>query len=140
MLNLFDYWSNVTHQSQKYVWFKISATVVLFQCNSCDSNGVLEGRWSDKYPDDCTVPWKWTGSVPIIQEYHTNGNKPVRFGQCWVFSGLLTTSRSSIKNTSNGENCISRSSMKIMMCVSRSTLKIMMVSRWTILLVGCQNR
>lgn len=60
-------------------------------CNSCDSNGVLAGRWSDKYPDDCTLPWKWTGSVPIIQEYHTNGNKPVRFGQCWVFSGLLTT-------------------------------------------------
>ncbi|XP_061163018.1 protein-glutamine gamma-glutamyltransferase K-like [Saccostrea echinata] len=60
-------------------------------CNSCDSDGVLEGRWTSEYPEDCTVPWKWTGSVPIIREYHTNGNKPVRYGQCWVFSGLTTT-------------------------------------------------
>ena len=62
-----------------------------FQCNSCDSNGVLAGRWTSKYPDDCTKPWKWTGSVAIIKEYHTNGNKSVRYGQCWVFSGLVTT-------------------------------------------------
>ncbi|XP_062606397.1 protein-glutamine gamma-glutamyltransferase K-like [Saccostrea cucullata] len=62
-----------------------------FQLNSCDSNGVLEGRWTAEYPDDCTVPWKWTGSVPIVKEYNTNGNKPVRYGQCWVFSGLTTT-------------------------------------------------
>lgn len=60
-------------------------------CNSCDNDGVLAGRWTKEYPKDCTVPWKWTGSVPIVKEYHTNGNKPVRYGQCWVFSGLLTT-------------------------------------------------
>ncbi|XP_048752164.2 protein-glutamine gamma-glutamyltransferase K-like isoform X2 [Ostrea edulis] len=60
-------------------------------CNSCDSDGVLEGRWTSEYPEDCTKPWNWAGSVAIIKEYHSNGNKPVRYGQCWVFSGLLTT-------------------------------------------------
>ncbi|XP_012943258.1 protein-glutamine gamma-glutamyltransferase K [Aplysia californica] len=58
--------------------------------NSCDDNGVLEGRWTEKYPKDCTLPWSWTGSVKILKEFMDSG-KPVKFGQCWVFSGLVTS-------------------------------------------------
>ncbi|XP_076448843.1 protein-glutamine gamma-glutamyltransferase K-like isoform X2 [Babylonia areolata] len=58
--------------------------------NSNDDNGVLEGRWTSKYPKDSTVPWAWTGSVKILQQFMET-KKPVRYGQCWVFSGIVTT-------------------------------------------------
>ncbi|XP_041375251.1 protein-glutamine gamma-glutamyltransferase K-like [Gigantopelta aegis] len=60
------------------------------QTNSMDDNGVLQGRWTDTYPKNCTVPWAWTGSVAILRQFVKSG-KPVKFGQCWVFSGLTTT-------------------------------------------------
>ena len=55
-----------------------------------DDDGLLEGRWTSEYPKGCTKPWEWTGSVPIIEQYYNIG-KTVQFGQCWVFSGVLTT-------------------------------------------------
>ncbi|XP_053404043.1 hemocyte protein-glutamine gamma-glutamyltransferase-like isoform X2 [Mercenaria mercenaria] len=57
--------------------------------NSCDNNGVLTGNWSGEY-DDGTSPLEWTGSVAILEEYF-NTKAPVQFGQCWVFSGVVTT-------------------------------------------------
>ncbi|XP_065196602.1 uncharacterized protein LOC135828093 [Sycon ciliatum] len=59
-------------------------------CNSADNNGVLEGNWSGDYSDG-TKPWIWQGSAAILEEYVNNGEQPVKFGQCWVFSGLYTT-------------------------------------------------
>ncbi|WAR12501.1 TGMH-like protein, partial [Mya arenaria] len=32
----------------------------------------------------------WTGSTAILEQYYRN-KKPVRYGQCWVFSGVLTS-------------------------------------------------
>ncbi|KAH3778779.1 protein-glutamine gamma-glutamyltransferase 4-like isoform X2 [Dreissena polymorpha] len=58
--------------------------------NSMDDNGLLEGRWTSEYPKGCTRPSDWTGSVPIIEEFYRTG-RPVKFGQCWVFSGVITT-------------------------------------------------
>lgn len=58
--------------------------------NSNDDNGVLIGNWSGNY-DDGTAPWSWTGSAAILEQYLTSGGKPVRYGQCWVFSGVCTT-------------------------------------------------
>lgn len=58
--------------------------------NSLDNDGMLEGRWTSEYPDDCTKPTSWTGSVPIVKEYMET-KEPVKYGQCWVFSGLTTT-------------------------------------------------
>lgn len=58
--------------------------------NSLDNNGILEGRWTKEYPEDSTKPTAWTGSVPIIKEFMET-KEPVRYGQCWVFSGLITT-------------------------------------------------
>lgn len=56
--------------------------------NSVDDNGILIGRWQPPY-DEGTAPWEWNGSVGIIEEYMKNG--PVKYGQCWVFSAVVTT-------------------------------------------------
>lgn len=57
--------------------------------NSCDQGGILTGNWSGDY-EGGRKPWEWTGSVKILKQYYDTG-KSVDFGQCWVFSGLITT-------------------------------------------------
>jgi len=52
--------------------------------------GILEGRWTETYPKNSTAPSEWTGSVAILKEYAKKHNT-VRYGQCWVFSGVTTT-------------------------------------------------
>lgn len=47
------------------------------------------GNWSGNY-ENGRSPTFWNGSVNILQEYYRT-KKPVRYGQCWVFSGVLTT-------------------------------------------------
>nr|CAD7265055.1 unnamed protein product [Timema shepardi] len=51
--------------------------------------GVIHGRWDGEYKDG-TAPAAWTGSVAILEEYLTTG-KEVKYGQCWVFAGVVTT-------------------------------------------------
>ncbi|GFO23757.1 hemocyte protein-glutamine gamma-glutamyltransferase-like [Plakobranchus ocellatus] len=63
---------------------KLSAMV-----NSNDDGGVLVGNWSGEYSDGKS-PLSWTGSVAILEKYWEN-KRPVKFGQCWVFSGVITT-------------------------------------------------
>lgn len=58
--------------------------------NSPDNDGVVEGNWSEKF-DGGVPPTKWTGSSKIIRKYYST-KKSVKFGQCWVFSGVVTTS------------------------------------------------
>ncbi|XP_069490085.1 protein-glutamine gamma-glutamyltransferase K isoform X2 [Ambystoma mexicanum] len=57
--------------------------------NSMDDNGVVAGDWSGDYSAG-TNPTAWVGSVDILLRYHQTG-APVKFGQCWVFSGVCTT-------------------------------------------------
>ncbi|XP_068090597.1 protein-glutamine gamma-glutamyltransferase 4 [Hyperolius riggenbachi] len=57
--------------------------------NSNDDNGVLVGNWSGRYSAGVS-PTAWTGSSAILQQYYKT-KKPVMFGQCWVFSGVVTT-------------------------------------------------
>nr|CAD7195290.1 unnamed protein product [Timema douglasi] len=63
------------------------------QVNSNDEDvsvaGVIHGRWDGDYKDG-TAPAAWTGSVAILEEYLTTG-KEVKYGQCWVFAGVVTT-------------------------------------------------
>ena len=47
------------------------------------------GKWTGNN-DDGKPPAFWNGSVKILKEYY-NTKKPVRYGQCWVFSGVMTT-------------------------------------------------
>jgi len=58
--------------------------------NDSDEEGILSGRWDGEYSDG-VAPYKWTGSVRILEEYVKNGHQPVKYGQCWVFSALTTT-------------------------------------------------
>ncbi|KAL3860744.1 hypothetical protein ACJMK2_010819 [Sinanodonta woodiana] len=57
--------------------------------NSPDDSGVLAGNWSGNYAGG-TSPLDWAGSVAILEEFYKT-KCPVKFGQCWVFSGLVTT-------------------------------------------------
>jgi len=57
--------------------------------NSQDDEGVLVGNWSGDYSGGFS-PSQWNSSASILQKYHQT-NKPVKYGQCWVFSGVLTT-------------------------------------------------
>ncbi|XP_062835320.1 protein-glutamine gamma-glutamyltransferase E [Anolis carolinensis] len=69
----------------KYVGRVLSAMV-----NSNDDNGVVLGNWSGNYSGG-ENPGSWSGSVRILQQWKSSGFRPVRFGQCWVFAGVLTT-------------------------------------------------
>eukprot|EP00656_Telonema_subtile_P023507 TRINITY_DN2497_c0_g1_i3.p1 TRINITY_DN2497_c0_g1~~TRINITY_DN2497_c0_g1_i3.p1 ORF type:complete len:853 (+),score=221.76 TRINITY_DN2497_c0_g1_i3:984-3542(+) len=58
---------------------------------------MLTGRWSEPYcehnnggPCANTKPWAWAGSMPIIAKYLTDF-RAVRWGQCFVFAGVLNT-------------------------------------------------
>eukprot|EP00095_Tigriopus_kingsejongensis_P002392 maker-scaffold714_size108203-snap-gene-0.20 protein:Tk02392 transcript:maker-scaffold714_size108203-snap-gene-0.20-mRNA-1 annotation:"hemocyte protein-glutamine gamma-glutamyltransferase" len=57
--------------------------------NSVDEDGLLVGRWDGNY-EDGTKPFEWTGTVAILEEY-MKSQKSVRYGQCWVFAGVVTT-------------------------------------------------
>ncbi|NWX47930.1 TGM4 glutamyltransferase, partial [Steatornis caripensis] len=57
--------------------------------NANDDSGVLIGNWSGNYSHG-TSPMDWIGSVSILQKYYKT-KKPVLYGQCWVFAGVLTT-------------------------------------------------
>ncbi|NXE87740.1 TGM4 glutamyltransferase, partial [Menura novaehollandiae] len=57
--------------------------------NANDDSGVLLGNWSGNYIGG-TAPMDWIGSVTILQKYYKS-KKPIRYGQCWVFAGVLNT-------------------------------------------------
>lgn len=59
--------------------------------NSVDDNGAVMGNWGEDFRGG-TPPTKWIGSMEILQQYYKK-KKPVKYGQCWVFSGVLTTSK-----------------------------------------------
>ncbi|XP_042543087.1 coagulation factor XIII A chain isoform X1 [Dipodomys spectabilis] len=57
--------------------------------NAKDDEGVLVGSWDNIYAYG-VPPSAWTGSVDILLEYRSS-EKPVRYGQCWVFAGVFNT-------------------------------------------------
>lgn len=56
--------------------------------NMQDENGVLHGRWDGDYADG-QPPNFWRGSGQILEQFFHSKGEPVRYGQCWVFSGVL---------------------------------------------------
>ncbi|KAI2653521.1 Protein-glutamine gamma-glutamyltransferase 2 [Labeo rohita] len=71
--------------SPVYVSRTIAAMV-----NSNDDRGVVSGRWDGEY-NDGMAPTRWTGSVPILKRWSEGGGEKVRYGQCWVFTGVACT-------------------------------------------------
>ncbi|KAJ8680712.1 hypothetical protein QAD02_016499 [Eretmocerus hayati] len=68
--------------------------VVITRClsaavNSPDDYGVVMGNWSEDFGGG-TPPSQWMGSQKILQQYYRT-KKPVKYGQCWVFAGVLAT-------------------------------------------------
>lgn len=57
--------------------------------NSPDDDGLLLGNWSTDFAGG-VAPTKWGGSVDIMQRFYRK-KKSVKFAQCWVFAGCLTT-------------------------------------------------
>ncbi|KAG8565469.1 hypothetical protein GDO81_012865 [Engystomops pustulosus] len=57
--------------------------------NSKDDNGVVQGNWSEDYSGG-TNPSSWNGSTLILQQWNDR-RQPVKYGQCWVFAGVLCT-------------------------------------------------
>lgn len=60
------------------------------QINAQDDFGVLEGNWTGDYSGGVS-PTAWSSSVEILRKYHSSNGTPVKYGQCWVFSGITTT-------------------------------------------------
>ena len=57
--------------------------------NIQDDNGVLVGNWSGDYSGGRS-PLEWSGSAEILTQFNRS-KQPVKYAQCWVFSGVLTT-------------------------------------------------
>ncbi|XP_075427935.1 protein-glutamine gamma-glutamyltransferase E-like [Ascaphus truei] len=56
--------------------------------NNDGDRGIVWGNWSGNYSDGVS-PSRWNGSVPILRSWLKSG--PVKYGQCWVFAGVLCT-------------------------------------------------
>ncbi|XP_003476471.2 protein-glutamine gamma-glutamyltransferase 6 [Cavia porcellus] len=78
--------TNVSYRHNPvYVTRVISAMV-----NSNNDRGVVQGQWQGKYGGG-TSPLHWRGSVAILQKWFKGKYKPVKYGQCWVFAGVMCT-------------------------------------------------
>lgn len=61
-----------------------------FQINSNDDCGILEGQWGGPYLFG-EPPSHWSGSHDILLRWLNNDCHPVKFGQCWVFAGVMVS-------------------------------------------------
>lgn len=62
---------------------------VASKVNSRDGTGVLAGSFGGKHASGMH-PCRWNGSAPILQRFFRT-KTPVRYGQCWVFAGVVVT-------------------------------------------------
>lgn len=67
-----------------------TARILAAIVNANDDNGALLGNWSTDFSGG-TPPTRWIGSTAIMQQFYKK-QKPVKYAQCWVFSGVLSTS------------------------------------------------
>ena len=54
-----------------------------------DDGGILWGNWSGDF-EDGTSPTAWSGSGAILEQFWRT-KKAVKYAQCWVFGGTLTS-------------------------------------------------
>lgn len=75
--------------------------IFVFKINSQDDNGVLKGQWSGPYFGGVT-PSHWNGSHDILAKWFNIGCHPVKYGQCWVFAGVMCSGASLLHNPPAG--------------------------------------
>ena len=76
----------------------MATIIVPLQININDrDNGILIGRWLSQGESPQMAyaggvpPSLWAGSEAILSQYMWSKFKPVKYAQCWVFGGALTT-------------------------------------------------
>ncbi|MED6261252.1 hypothetical protein ATANTOWER_002819 [Ataeniobius toweri] len=62
--------------------------VITNMINSDTTYGVLNGNWSSDYKYGFP-PTHWNGSYAILKQWYSSFYKTVKYGQCWVFAGVL---------------------------------------------------
>ena len=62
----------------------------MLKVNIQDDNGVLVGNWSEDNFEGGKEPWLWAGSQNILRQFYKT-KESVKYGQCWVFAGVLAT-------------------------------------------------
>ncbi|XP_062381632.1 protein-glutamine gamma-glutamyltransferase 2-like [Sardina pilchardus] len=62
--------------------------VVSAMINANDDRGVVAGRWQTPYSGG-VAPTHWNGSVDILRQWDKSSCSPVKYGQCWVFAGVM---------------------------------------------------
>ncbi|XP_023256921.1 protein-glutamine gamma-glutamyltransferase 5-like [Seriola lalandi dorsalis] len=62
--------------------------VVSAMINCADDRGVLQGNWSGSFGGG-VPPTHWSGSHAILKRWYNSNCRPVRYGQCWVFAGVM---------------------------------------------------
>ncbi|XP_040103243.1 protein-glutamine gamma-glutamyltransferase 6 [Oryx dammah] len=78
--------TDVSHRHDPiYITRAVSAMV-----NSNNDRGVVQGQWQGKYSGGSS-PLHWRGSVTILHKWFKGRFKPVKYGQCWVFAGVMCT-------------------------------------------------
>jgi transglutaminase 3 len=55
-----------------------------------NEGGVLVGKWEGGFGGG-TNPNSWTGSERILSRFYYSGGRPVNYGQCWAFAGILVS-------------------------------------------------
>lgn len=65
--------------------------VLISQVNANDEGGIVIGNWGSDYSGG-KKPWEWSGSPEILDSY-LRTKTSVKWGQCWVFCGVTTTSK-----------------------------------------------
>ncbi|XP_061075097.1 protein-glutamine gamma-glutamyltransferase 2-like [Conger conger] len=64
--------------------------VVSAMINSNGDRGVLQGNWGSTFTGGVS-PSHWNGSVDILRRWRDSDYHPVKYGQCWVFGGVMCT-------------------------------------------------
>ena len=92
---MYNFWLSIRMKCEQGIGDKAfwsTTTIIFAQVNSnVVDNGILTGRWDGEYADG-TASSAWTGSVKIMEDYLLT-RRSVKYGQCWVFAGVLTTSK-----------------------------------------------
>jgi len=83
-----SFWGVIRKESKVRDFNDENLLFVFRQINSQDDSGVLMGRWDGSY-DFGFQPSHWSGSHAILKHWLNNFCRRVKYGQCWVFAGVM---------------------------------------------------